>query len=47
VTIDGAAQVARPGLVAIVPANVRTFDQGPHRRPCHHRGFSDKAWVQV
>jgi quercetin dioxygenase-like cupin family protein len=23
VTIDGAAQVARPGLVAIVPANVR------------------------
>jgi quercetin dioxygenase-like cupin family protein len=23
VTIDGAAQIARPGLVAIVPANVR------------------------
>ena len=23
VTIDGVAQVARPGLVAIVPANVR------------------------
>jgi quercetin dioxygenase-like cupin family protein len=32
VSIDGVAQVARAGLVAIVPSNVR-HSVGPHRWP--------------
>jgi len=40
VTIDGAAQIARAGMVAIVPAGCPPFDQSSHRWPRHHRRSS-------
>ena len=42
-TIDGVAQIARPGLVAIVPAECAALGQGPHRWPGHYRGLSGAA----
>ena len=42
-TIDGVAQIARPGLVAIVPRQCPPLGQGSHRWPGHYRGLSGAA----
>ena len=36
VTVDGVAQVAGPGMVAIVPPNTPPFGAGADRRPRDH-----------
>jgi mannose-6-phosphate isomerase-like protein (cupin superfamily) len=46
-TIDGVAQVARAGLVAIVPAIARHSVKAPYRWSGHHRRLSAAARFQL
>jgi quercetin dioxygenase-like cupin family protein len=46
VTIDGTTQVARAGLVAIVPSDVRHSVKALTERPSHHRRLSAAARIR-
>ena len=47
ITIDGKAQIARPGVVAIVPGGAKHFDQSTERRTGNHCGPSAETRVRV
>ena len=47
VTIDGVAQIARAGMVAVVPAGSRHSVKALTVRPGHHRRLSAEARLQI